>query len=45
VAERIIKAIEKKQMRIRVGKDAFLFDVLKRCFPVGIHKLFRKLAK
>jgi short-subunit dehydrogenase len=44
VAERIIKAIERKSIRIRVGKDAVLLDVLKRLFPVGLQKLFRRIA-
>lgn len=44
VAARIIKAIQKKQMRIRVGKDAILLDLLKRGFPVGIQKLLRRVA-
>ncbi|QFU75715.1 SDR family NAD(P)-dependent oxidoreductase [Halioglobus maricola] len=44
VAERIVKAIEKKQLRIRVGKDAVLLDLMKRWFPVGVQKLLRKVA-
>ena len=44
VAQRIVKAIEKKQMRIRVGKDAVLLDLLKRWFPVGVQKMMRKIA-
>ena len=44
VAARIIKAIQKNQLRIRVGKDAILLDLLKRAFPVGIQKLLRKAA-
>lgn len=44
VAQRIIKAISKNQLRIRVGKDAVMLDVLKRLFPVGIQKLLRKVA-
>lgn len=41
VAKRIIKAIQKKHLRIRVGKDAIMLDILKRGFPVGIQKLLR----
>ena len=44
VAQRVLSAIEKKHMRIRVGKDAVLLDLLKRCFPVGIQKLLRGIA-
>lgn len=44
VAQRIIKAVQKNQMRIRVGKDAVMLDILKRWFPVGIQKLLRKIA-
>lgn len=44
VAQRIIKAVEKNRIRIRVGKDAWLLDVLKRLFPVGIQKLLRRVA-
>lgn len=44
VARRIVKAIEKKQLRIRVGADSVILDLLKRWFPVGIQKLFRKIA-
>jgi len=44
VAQRIVRAIEKNQMRIRVGKDAVLLDILKRWFPIGVQKLLRKVA-
>lgn len=44
VAERIIKAVERNQLRIRVGKDAVLLDVVKRLFPVGVQKLLRRVA-
>ena len=44
VAQRIINAIEKKQLGIRVGKDAVLLDIIKRVFPVGVQKLLRKIA-
>ncbi|MEH6548516.1 MAG: SDR family NAD(P)-dependent oxidoreductase [Pseudomonadales bacterium] len=44
VAKRIIKAIQKNSIRIRVGKDAVLLDLLKRWFPLGTQKLLRKLA-
>lgn len=44
VAERILKAIEKKSIRIRVGKDAVILDWLKRWFPIGVQKLLRRVA-
>lgn len=43
-AARILKAIEKKSIRIRVGKDAVLLDWLKRGFPIGVQKLLRRVA-
>ena len=44
VAATIIKAVEKNKMRIRVGKDAWMLDVLKRLFPVGLQKMLRRVA-
>ena len=44
VAQRIIQAIRKKHIRIRVGKDAIALDLAKRWFPVSIQKLMRKIA-
>ncbi len=44
VAQRIVTAIRKKQMRIRVGKDAWLLEVLKRIMPVGLQKLLKGVA-
>jgi len=44
VATAIIRAVEKNRIRIRVGKDAWLMDVLKRLFPVGLQKLLRRVA-
>lgn len=39
VANRIITAIVKNKLRIRIGADAVMMDVLKRCFPVGLQRL------
>ena len=39
-----IKAVEKNKIRVRVGKDALLMDVLKRLFPVGLQKQLRRVA-
>ncbi len=44
VAQRIISAVQKNQLRIRIGRDAWLLDVLKRLFPVGVQKLLRRVA-
>ena len=44
VAERIIKAIRRRDIRIRVGKDAVAIDLAKRWFPVSVQKLMRKIA-
>jgi short-subunit dehydrogenase len=44
VAARILKAIEKNKMRIRVGKDAIIFDIIKRLIPVSLHRLLLKIA-
>lgn len=44
VAARILKAIKKKSIRIRVGKDGVLLDWLKRWFPNGVQKLLRCAA-
>ncbi len=42
LAKKVIKAIKKNKMRVRVGFDAYLMEWLKRLFPVAIHKLFQK---
>lgn len=42
LARKVIKAIKKDKMRIRVGFDAYLMEWIKRLFPVAIHKPFRK---
>ena len=44
VALKIIKGMEKNRIRVRVGKDAWLMDVLKRLFPIGIQKMLRRIA-
>lgn len=43
-AELIVKAVEKNKLRVRVGFDSVLMDVLKRLFPVGLHRLTGKAA-
>lgn len=44
-AAKIVRAVEKKKQRVRVGKDAVAVDVLKRLLPVTVHKLFASLAE
>ncbi|NND83273.1 MAG: SDR family NAD(P)-dependent oxidoreductase [Gammaproteobacteria bacterium] len=43
-AQRIVRAIEKNHLRIRIGKDAIIVDILKRLLPVGFNKLLPKIA-
>lgn len=43
-ARRIIRAVQKNQLRIRVGADAVALDLLKRWFPVGIQKVLARIA-
>lgn len=42
-AKRIVNAIEKNHVRIRIGVDSVLLDLLKRWFPVSLQKIFQKL--
>ena len=44
VADRIIRAIEKNQLRIRIGKDSVMLDILKRLFPISLQKLLKRVA-
>jgi short-subunit dehydrogenase len=44
VALKIINGMAKNRIRVRVGKDAWLMDVLKRLFPIGIQKILRRIA-
>ncbi|MAT95267.1 MAG: SDR family oxidoreductase [Halioglobus sp.] len=43
-ASKIVAAVQRRRMRVRVGADAVLVDILKRCFPVGLHHLLAKLG-
>ena len=38
----ILKAVAKKKLRVRVGKDAVILDIVKRLIPVTIHKLIMR---
>ena len=44
VAQRIIRAVERNHIRIRIGKDAWLLDVLKRLLPVGVQRMLRGIV-
>jgi short-subunit dehydrogenase len=44
VAARIINAIRKRSMRIRIGKETFILEYLKRLFPVAMHRLVARAA-
>ena len=44
-AERIIDAIRHKRLRIRVGKDSVMVDLLKRLLPKAIHKPMLKVNR
>ena len=44
VADRIIRAIEKNQLRIRIGRDSVMLDILKRLFPISLQKLLKRVA-
>ncbi len=44
-ADRIINAILKNKMRIRIGGDAVILDIVKRLLPKAIHKPFVKLYR
>ena len=35
----IVKAVEQRKQRVRVGKDSVLTDIVKRLIPVSFHKL------
>jgi short-subunit dehydrogenase len=41
-AAKIIAAVQRGRMRVRVGPDAVLLDILKRWFPVGLHHLLAR---
>jgi len=45
VAAKILRAVQKRKLRVRIGADAIVLDVMKRLFPVGIHKPMVRLAR
>ena len=44
-AEKILRAVQKKKMKVLVGKDAVIMDAMKRFTPGLIHGLFAKVAR
>lgn len=44
-AARILRAVEKRKLRVRIGGDAVVLDVLKRLLPVAIHKPMVRVAR
>lgn len=44
-ARKIVDAIEKEKIRVRIGRDSLLLDWLKRIAPVRIHRLMINIAK
>jgi hypothetical protein len=44
-AEKILRAVQKKKMKVLVGKDAVIMDAMKRFTPGLIHGLFAKIAR
>jgi len=44
-ARKIVTAILKGRMRVRIGKDAVLMDWLKRVWPGAIHRVLRRVAR
>lgn len=44
-AKIILKAVERGKLRVRVGKDAVIMDILKRLMPSAVHKLMLGLAR
>lgn len=44
-AERMVRAIEKGSLRIRIGKDAIVLDLIKRFLPKGILKPMVKVFR
>jgi short-subunit dehydrogenase len=41
LARKVLKGVKANRMRVLIGPDAYLFEILKRIFPVWIHIPFR----
>lgn len=44
-AHKIVKGIKNNSQRVLIGPEAYVFDMLKRAFPVGIDYLNRQLSR
>ena len=44
-ARKIVRAVERGRMRVRIGPDAYLLDWLKRLRPTAIHKPFPRAVR
>ena len=42
VAERIVRGVERGEMRIRICRETFVADWAKRLFPAAVHQLVRR---
>lgn len=42
VAERIVRGVERGEMRVRICRETFVVDWAKRLFPAGVHRLVRR---
>ena len=42
-AAKILRAVKKKKIRVRLGRDAMMLDILKRLLPTVIHRPMRGL--
>lgn len=41
----IVKAVEKRKQRVRVGKDSIAVDIIKRLLPSAVHRIFAVVFK
>ena len=44
-AARIVSAVEKNRLRLRIGKDAVLIDILKRLIPITFTKQMARITR
>lgn len=42
LARRVVKAVKANRMRVLIGPDAYFLEILKRLFPVWVHKPFER---
>lgn len=43
-ADKILGAVMKNKIRVRIGKDSIILDILKRLFPIALQKQLRRVA-